>query len=176
VSKLGRRRKVLICRRAKTIESATGRHVTECDVVERECRCLLERSRRRYEKATATRTLGHSVRAGFWRLIAACQSLRSESQAVMIDMMAALRPMMAPMDIPKSVSDDLGNRGRLLRRLGLLDRIQRRAVGGLRRFRGALLSPFAVQPPSLRAIAELEVGKPSRHDRHDGCVETDDGT
>jgi hypothetical protein len=35
---------------------------------------------------------------------------------------------------------------------------------------------FAVQPPSLRAIAELEVGKPSRHDRHDGCVETDDGT
>lgn len=35
---------------------------------------LLERSRRRYEKATATRTLGHSVRAGFWRLMAACQS------------------------------------------------------------------------------------------------------
>ncbi|GAA5986200.1 hypothetical protein JCM10908_006453 [Rhodotorula pacifica] len=35
---------------------------------------LLERSRRRYEAATATRTLGHSVRAGFWRLMAACQS------------------------------------------------------------------------------------------------------
>ncbi|GAA5882900.1 hypothetical protein JCM3774_001381 [Rhodotorula dairenensis] len=35
---------------------------------------LLERSRRRHEAATATRTLGHSVKAGVWRLMAACQS------------------------------------------------------------------------------------------------------
>ncbi|BGP57271.1 glycerol ethanol, ferric requiring protein [Rhodotorula sphaerocarpa] len=35
---------------------------------------LLERSRRRYEAATATKTLGHSLKAGFWRLMAACQS------------------------------------------------------------------------------------------------------
>ncbi|GAA6005052.1 chloride channel protein [Rhodotorula paludigena] len=35
---------------------------------------LLERSRRRYEAATATRTLGHSLRAGFWRVAEACQS------------------------------------------------------------------------------------------------------
>ncbi|GAA5908388.1 hypothetical protein JCM8208_006179 [Rhodotorula glutinis] len=35
---------------------------------------LLERSRRRHEAATATRTLGHSARAGFWRIAEACQS------------------------------------------------------------------------------------------------------
>ncbi|BGP42339.1 glycerol ethanol, ferric requiring protein [Rhodotorula kratochvilovae] len=35
---------------------------------------LLERSRRRYEAATATRTLGHSLKAGFWRIAEACQS------------------------------------------------------------------------------------------------------
>lgn len=35
---------------------------------------------------------------------------------------------------------------------------------------------FAIQPPSLRAITKLEVGKPGRHDRHNCCVETNDGT
>lgn len=35
---------------------------------------LLERSRRRYEAATATRTLGHSLKAGFWRVVEAGQS------------------------------------------------------------------------------------------------------
>lgn len=33
---------------------------------------------------------------------------------------------------------------------------------------------FAVQPPSLRAVPELEVGQPGGHDRHERGVETDD--
>ncbi|KAG0663749.1 glycerol ethanol, ferric requiring protein [Rhodotorula mucilaginosa] len=72
--------------RRRTSSSHTGRRAASSRVGEESRRyedfttidwvadTLLERSRRRYEKATATRTLGHSVRAGFWRLIAACQS------------------------------------------------------------------------------------------------------
>ncbi|GAA5894043.1 hypothetical protein JCM6882_007969 [Rhodosporidiobolus microsporus] len=35
---------------------------------------LLERARRKYEAATATRTLGHTMKAGFWRVVEAMQS------------------------------------------------------------------------------------------------------
>ncbi|GAA6022759.1 hypothetical protein JCM10207_000406, partial [Rhodosporidiobolus poonsookiae] len=35
---------------------------------------LLERARRRYEAATATRTLGRTIGAGFWRVVEAAQS------------------------------------------------------------------------------------------------------
>ncbi|GAA6028948.1 hypothetical protein JCM8097_001520 [Rhodosporidiobolus ruineniae] len=35
---------------------------------------LLERARRRYEAATATRTLGHTMKAGFWRAVEGVQS------------------------------------------------------------------------------------------------------